>query len=363
MVLGRKPILSYRFPFKNLVFQGGGVKAYVYHGVLRVLDEEGVLSQIDRVAGTSAGALQAALLCFRLSIEETIDLYKTVDYAKIRSNKSNVEKLQQKSGPLETQIERLRSNIDAGSRFFQHYGLYAIDYLQNWLEQTIAKYCEGNGRATFSDFRACGFRDLYITSVNITRHQAEIFSYETTPNVAVADAIVMSAAIPFFFEAVKFDGKRIGKGDFYIDGGALNNYPLTIFDHPKYMEDEKNFTYGINWETLGCQLFTPNDCSKQDVEINNILQYAEHVIETMTEVQMVAVDMRSVDRWRTIRISDCCVSTTDFDLKPEIQNPKYIQMVKTGEQAALEYLKDYRLPTDRFADFKGRLANLLDFWR
>ena len=67
MVPHQKPLLSSRFPFKDLVFQGGGVKAYVYHGVLRVLDEEGILSQIERVAGTSAGALQAAMLCFRLS--------------------------------------------------------------------------------------------------------------------------------------------------------------------------------------------------------------------------------------------------------------------------------------------------------
>ena len=41
-----KSLLPKRYPFKNLVFQGGGVKAYVYHGVLRVLDEEGILPQI-----------------------------------------------------------------------------------------------------------------------------------------------------------------------------------------------------------------------------------------------------------------------------------------------------------------------------
>ena len=85
MVHTVKSLLPKRYPFKNLVFQGGGVKAYVYHGVLQVLDEEGILPQIERVAGTSAGALQAAMLCLRLSTEETIDIYKTVDYSKIGS--------------------------------------------------------------------------------------------------------------------------------------------------------------------------------------------------------------------------------------------------------------------------------------
>ncbi|HBY09585.1 MAG TPA: hypothetical protein DEH22_18030, partial [Chloroflexi bacterium] len=70
-------------------------------------------------------------------------------------------------------------------------------------------------------------------AVNITRHQAEIFSVETTPDVAVAEAVLMSSTIPFFFEAVQFDGKAIGQGDYYIDGGALSNFPLNLFDDPK----------------------------------------------------------------------------------------------------------------------------------
>jgi NTE family protein len=355
--------MSSRFPFRNLVFQGGGVKAYVYHGALRVLDEYEILPQIERVAGTSAGALQAAMLCFRLSTEDTIDLFKTVDYAKIRSLNPGDDSDQRRNRILDEQLERFRGNLDAANRFFRRYGLFSTDYLQEWLHDTIAVYCGGNGRATFIDFRDCGFRDLYTTAVNITRHQAEIFSADTTPDVAVADAVLMSAAIPFFFEALQFDGKALGQGDFYIDGGALSNYPLTIFDDPRFKEHSRHFTYGINWETLGCQLFTPEDCSDRETEVNNILQYAENVIETMTEAQQVAVEMRTVDRWRSMRISNCCVSTTDFDIQPDDSDPKYSEMVKTGEQAAREYLEKYRLPTDRFADIKGKLANFLEMWR
>ena len=172
----------------------------------------------------------------------------------------------------------------------------------------------------------------------------------------------MSAAIPFFFEAVQFDGQSIGKGDHYIDGGALNNYPLTIFDDPRFEESSKHFTYGVNWETLGCQLYTPEECSERPIEINNLLQYAENVIETLGEVQEVAVELRTVDRLRSMKISNCCVSTTDFDLKPDEDHPKYAEMVETGERAARDYLNNYQLPTDRFANVKGKLANILDLW-
>ena len=50
---------KYMYPFKNLVFQGGGVKGIAYGGALDVLDKKGILKNIIRVAGTSAGAINA----------------------------------------------------------------------------------------------------------------------------------------------------------------------------------------------------------------------------------------------------------------------------------------------------------------
>ena len=58
-----------RYPFRNLVFQGGGVKASAYHGALRVLEDEEILPQIERVAGASAGAVVAALLSMHLDVD------------------------------------------------------------------------------------------------------------------------------------------------------------------------------------------------------------------------------------------------------------------------------------------------------
>src|SRR5689334_19675494 len=49
-------------PVRNLVFQGGGVKGIAYVGVLGALEEAGALATVTRVAGTSAGAITAALV-------------------------------------------------------------------------------------------------------------------------------------------------------------------------------------------------------------------------------------------------------------------------------------------------------------
>ena len=68
-----------RYPFRNLVFQGGGAKAFAYHGALRVLENERILPHIERVAGVSAGAALAALLSMRLDVDEIVKVYQTFD--------------------------------------------------------------------------------------------------------------------------------------------------------------------------------------------------------------------------------------------------------------------------------------------
>tara|TARA_Y100000815_G_scaffold226384_1_gene214278 strand:+ start:231 stop:413 length:183 start_codon:yes stop_codon:yes gene_type:complete len=49
------------YPFRNLVFEGGGVKGIAYSGALAVLEERGILPQIRRVGGASAGAINTGL--------------------------------------------------------------------------------------------------------------------------------------------------------------------------------------------------------------------------------------------------------------------------------------------------------------
>ena len=51
-----------KYPFRNLIFEGGGVKGIAYSGALAVLEQRGILRRIKRVGGASAGAINASLL-------------------------------------------------------------------------------------------------------------------------------------------------------------------------------------------------------------------------------------------------------------------------------------------------------------
>jgi len=350
------------FPFKNLVFQGGGIKAFAYHGALPVLQEYDILHQIQRVAGSSAGAILATLLSFRLTAKETIDLYKTVDYSRVAQPHEEQKIPEHLPKLLEREFSRLRGGMEIAARFLKHFGFYANEYAHEWLMTTIAAHCDGNGRATFNDFHACGFRDVYIVVTNISTHSAEVFSMETTPHAAVADAVMMSSSIPFFFEAPQFDGTTLGRGNYYADGGILSNYPLHIFDNPRFAKGNRHFENGINWETLGCRLFTPKDCRPQNEPISNILGYIENLFETLVDIQDIAFENRFVDRLRTIDIKNCGVRTTDFSIQPDASDPIYKALVQSGQTATRDYLERYLRSSDKLYAIKEKVAGLLNFW-
>lgn len=77
-----------------------------------------------------------------------------------------------------------------------------------------------------------GFRDIYFIGTNISTGFAEVFSYERTPRICIADAVRISMSMPLFFAS-----KRSPRGDVYVDGGLIDNYPIKLFDRKEYVEE------------------------------------------------------------------------------------------------------------------------------
>lgn len=334
-----------RFPFRNLVFQGGGVKASAYHGVLHVLEAEEILPQIERVAGASAGAALAALLSMRLGVDEIIEVYSTYDVEQIAAARSG-KMPDSDSTPslLRRELERIQNSFAAVTRLATKFGWYSTDYSYQWMQDVVASYSPGNGKATFAQFKQWGFRDLYIVATNLSTHTAEVFSAETTPHVAVVDALLITQALPLVFESLQFDGQNFGQGDFYSDGGILMNYPLRIFDEHPFALRNRWFVNGVNWETLGCRLYTPDDCPKRRRQITNLLTYSRNILEALIETQSALYNTSKSSQRRTINISDCCVKTTDWDIWAIPDDERYLRLVQAGETAAREYLANYKPP-------------------
>jgi NTE family protein len=294
---------------------------------LEILEEYRIVENIKRVAGTSAGAITAAMLSFRKSITETKEIFQTLDFSKVPQSETRSRTRKLFRIPEE----------ESSRRFFRDYGWYSSEYFYRWLQDVIAEQCGGNPKATFMDFQEKGFRDLFIVATNVSRQRAEIFSIDHTPQVAVADAVRMSMSIPVYFESLRFDGNKFGSGDYYVDGGLYDNFPVHIFDKPEYAGRKWAYRDGVNWETLGLFLVPDQIKSPSEPEIpENVWEFMTLMLRNLYHSHEISSYLASsVDQDRTIEISDCGTPPTDFDI--EMGDKKYHKLYESGKGAAKSF--------------------------
>jgi NTE family protein len=235
-------------PYRNLIMKGGGIRGIAYGGALQELESRGVLAHITRVGGTSAGAIQAALLAVGYSPAAIIDIINR------------------------TPVQRLNDGqfifIGGGSRLLRQYGWYRGDQLTKYICELVGRQTQ-RPNLTLAELHALAlaqpghYRDLYTTGTNLTLQRTQVFGYETHPTMRVADAVRISMSIPLYFRAVLLDtdneviqGKpKAGQPtQVLVDGGLLANYPLHIFDQPQYLPAGLPPGTTVNPETLGLRL-------------------------------------------------------------------------------------------------------------
>jgi NTE family protein len=326
------------YPFKNLVFEGGGVKGIAYVGALKVLKEKGVLDQVGRVAGTSAGAINAVLLSLGYSPEETKEVLSKMDFNNFMDDSWGV----------------LRDT----RRLITEFGWYKGDFFREWMGKIIAGKV-GNPDATFGELRGKGCLDLYLVGTNISTRFSEVYSAEHTPRMRVADAARISMSIPLFFASVKDM-----RGDRFVDGGVLNNYPVKLFDRKKYLVgaddshgretsyyQEHNQAladagrsiskYLYNKETLGFRLDSGEEIAvfRDGAEpvhhrVGDFFDYAWALVNTIMESQQNQ-HLHGDDWHRTVYIDTLGVKTTDFNLKDD----KKKALADSGEKGTRKYFE------------------------
>lgn len=305
--------------FRNLVFEGGGVKGIAYVGALKLLEERGVLTDIKRLGGTSAGAINAVLLGCGYSNAEQLKILRALDFEKFKDSSFGI--------------------LTDAQRLVTQYGWYKGDFFHDWIG-TLIKAKLGSPNVTFEDFSRQQGRDLYLIGANLSTGFGEVFSPEHTPAMRVADATRISMSLPLFFASV-----RNPRGDVYVDGGLLYNYPVKLFDRQKYIaagdpktaarpteyydKENKAFLKGArkgsspyvyNRQTLGFRLDSKREIAALrygDVavarKIEDFLDYSKALLSTALAAQEMA-HLHSDDWQRTIYIDTLGISTTDFGI-------------------------------------------------
>jgi NTE family protein len=289
---------------KNLAFKGGGVLGIAYAGAIKVLETNNILPQIEKVAGTSAGAITATLVSLNYTADEIQSIVNSTSFSTFEDDKSIL-------------------------RIPFKYGLYAGDALLAWVKSNITK--KGlSENATFRDFHNFTdgqnqkTKDLYVFASDLNLQSLKVFSFATTPDVIVAEAVRASMSIPMFFEAWKFSNNA-PDDHIYVDGGLIYNYPITHFD-----------TGGEpNPETLGFYLANLQAIPKpNDLSFDKLLSYVKITFETSLDAQSVLVLNDPEQVKRSVFIDDLGISGTNFNLTKEQEDALY----QSGLNATQAYL-------------------------
>ncbi|MBI5789079.1 MAG: patatin-like phospholipase family protein [Candidatus Schekmanbacteria bacterium] len=331
------------YHFRNLVFEGGGVKGIAYVGAMKVLESKGILPDIVRVGGASAGAINALLAGLNYTPTEVKQILGDLDFKNFMDDDFGV--------------------VRDTDRLISEFGWYKGDFFRNWAARLIRDKT-GDSESTFDKVASLKesrrFKDIYFMGANLSTGFSEVFSAEHTPKKRVADALRISMSIPLFFKAVRSD-----RGDVYVDGGLLDNYPVKLFDRQKYIDqfslntdyyDEHNkqlkaqgrqiSPYVYNKETLGFRLDTAkeiaifrNQAEPEHKKIKDFFDYAWGLVDTIMESQQ-SQHLHGDDWQRSVYIDSLGVKTTDFNLSDK----KKAELEDSGRKGAEIYFKWYDDP-------------------
>lgn len=299
----------------DLVLEGGGVKGIALVGAISVLEDAGY--RFNRVAGTSAGAIVAALVAAGHTGADLVEQMRSIDYRKFQ-DESWCDRL-----PLAKPINLVT-----------RWGIYRGDYLHRWLSKSLAE-C---GVVNFADLPHGDseldtdqrFRLVVMASDlshgRLSRLPWDYRSrYGLEPGAQrIADAVRASISIPFFYRPVRLaDGN--GRKSVLVDGGVLSNFPIDVFDRRNAQP---------RWPTFGLKLSGTPGSQAPRFRVNGPVSMARALIGTMVSAHdRMHIDDPSVIA-RTIFIDTLDVSTTDFGLDRQTANRLY----DNGRAAAEKFL-------------------------
>jgi NTE family protein len=308
----------------DLVFEGGGVKGIGLAGAYTALRERGVVPK--RVAGTSAGAITAALVAAGYEADELDRILLEVPFAKFK-DEAWEDKIPLAGHALSVLTQR---------------GIYEGRFFQGWMRELL----EAKGIRTFgqlADNEATELKDRYRLKVivsDVTNRRLLVLPDDASflgvdpDELEVAYAVRMSMSIPIFFEPVMHPNPRTKRDHLIVDGGMLSNFPVWLFDAESGTPPR--------WPTFGLLLVE----GEPKVTIARRLETDEHgavrgsvidYIKALASTMMEAHDRLYLEKAtfvRTIPIPTLGVGTTEFG----ITRPRVEALYGSGRTAAFDFL-------------------------
>jgi NTE family protein len=200
----------------NLALQGGGAHGAFVWGVLDELLEDGRLS-IDAISATSAGAMNAVVVAYGMMVGGP-----RAARDKLEEFWRAVSRMERLFGLAWSPFDRLAQAFGLPPEYHpSHAAIHAVTHIVppnllnplkfNPLKDLLLKVV---------DFKRLNKQPhaihLFLNATNVRTGKIKVFE---TPSITV-DAVLASACLPPYFQAVEIDGEH------YWDGGYLGNPAL-----------------------------------------------------------------------------------------------------------------------------------------
>ena len=308
--------------FENLVFEGGGIKGIAYAGAISVLEEKGIMPGINRVAGTSAGAITATFLALGASGAQIEQILHDTQFTTFE----------------DASLGLVRNTW----RLLHRYGWYKGDAFSAWAKKQIAML-GGDGDITFAELASRAkeqpgkYRDLYMIGTDLSAQHPTVYSPEHTPGMPIRQALRISMSLPLVFASITEDH------DVRVDGGLSWNYPIDLFDHPRFLGNIDGKTDGDNYNraTLGFRVDSRTEIQAERssfnlprAEVNNLVDYLKALVGFAIDMANHA-HLRKADWHRTVFIDSLGVSTTDFGISEKRQ----LALIESGSECTEQYFQ------------------------
>lgn len=287
---------------RNLVFEGGGARAISYAGAIWELENYIDLTEIKRIAGTSGGAVPAALLAIGVGVSEFTQILMNMDLASFK-----------KELPLAVRIYNL----------LRYKGIYSTKHFEAWLKEQI-KAKGYNPEITFAELFWNTDIELHILATNPKKQSIVVFSPSTTPNYSISRAVVHSMTIPVVFQP----SYNLDDNCLLSDGGLAANYPIQIFDS---LGQKNSQTLGFRLDsTAEIQAIQGNTAVEQDCNklLDFLLAHGNMMHDRLNKIHLTAEDWN-----RTIYIDTLEYSSYNFNLSEN----DIAQLYECGIQGVRNY--------------------------
>lgn len=289
------------------IFQGGGCKAIAYIGAYKVAYNKGAI--FNEVAGTSAGAIVAALIAAGATPEELERFVYSLPMTSLVTDPPH-----QKCGWFKRHvINKILQKIslpafvtqDAILTFFAKYGIYEIDTLYQTIEKELKKILDikEDRNVQFSDLKT----NLHIVTSDFQQEKVVVFNRENSA-LSVAEAVCASCSIPGYFQPYK---------DKYVDGGLLSNLPYFVFS------EKPNYNKKLCFKTF----------SKSTKSETGLKKYLLSLLSTIVD-GAVSIQKTSNEDSYEILIDAGEITAVDFDL---MDKEHIKQLIDAGYNAASKF--------------------------